>query len=223
MPSRSRHGRLEVTRDAQTLVDSHCADRFRAVGWDTLDRWLRWRRQRTVEHHLTAYSSPSSPTSLEQQFVAVVKQTQPSVAQIQTDQGLGSGVLFDANGDIVTNAHVVSGAEQHAGDARRRPPVSGATRRLLHTRRPGGRLDRRGHALKPARFADSSKVEVGDIVLAAGNPLGPAEQHHRRDRERASVATSAKDRASSSPTRSRPAPRSTPATAAERSSTSRLR
>jgi S1-C subfamily serine protease len=29
-----------------------------------------------------------------------------------------------------------------------------------------------GHALKPARFGDSSKVEVGDIVLAAGNPLG---------------------------------------------------
>ncbi len=29
-----------------------------------------------------------------------------------------------------------------------------------------------GHALKPAIFADSSKVEVGDIVLAAGNPLG---------------------------------------------------
>ena len=29
-----------------------------------------------------------------------------------------------------------------------------------------------GHALRPAIFADSSKVEVGEIVLAAGNPLG---------------------------------------------------
>jgi S1-C subfamily serine protease len=58
----------------------------------------------------TADGSPSSATSLEQQFVAVVRQTQPSVAQIQTDQGLGSGVIFDANGDIVTNAHVLAGA-----------------------------------------------------------------------------------------------------------------
>ena len=29
-----------------------------------------------------------------------------------------------------------------------------------------------GHSLKPARFGDSSKLQVGEIVLAAGNPLG---------------------------------------------------
>ena len=29
-----------------------------------------------------------------------------------------------------------------------------------------------GHDVKPAQFADCSEVEVGDIVLAAGNPLG---------------------------------------------------
>ena len=31
----------------------------------------------------------------------------PSVVEIQTDAGLGSGIIYDNNGDIVTNAHVV--------------------------------------------------------------------------------------------------------------------
>jgi putative serine protease PepD len=120
----------------------------------------------------TADSSPLSATSLEQQFVAVVRQTQPSVAQIQTDQGLGSGVIFDANGDIVTNAHVLAGASSirvTLADGRQFPA------RLVGAYAPDDLAVvsvGAGHALKPARFGDSSKVEVGDIVLAAGNPLG---------------------------------------------------
>jgi putative serine protease PepD len=120
----------------------------------------------------TADGSPSSATSLEQQFVAVVRQTQPSVAQIQTDQGLGSGVIFDANGDIVTNAHVLAGASSirvTLADGRQFPV------RLVGAYAPDDLAVvsvGAGHALKPARFGDSSKVEVGDIVLAAGNPLG---------------------------------------------------
>ena len=120
----------------------------------------------------SADSSPLSATSLEQQFVAVVRQTQPSVAQIQTDQGLGSGVIFDANGDIVTNAHVLAGASSirvTLADGRQFPA------RLVGAYAPDDLAVvsfGAGHALKPARFGDSSKVEVGDIVLAAGNPLG---------------------------------------------------
>ena len=120
----------------------------------------------------TTVISPSSARSLEQQFVAVVRQTQPSVAQIQTDQGLGSGVIFDANGDIVTNAHVVAGARSMRvtlADGRQYPArlVGSYTPDDLAVVSVGA-----GHALRPARFGDSSKVEVGDIVLAAGNPLG---------------------------------------------------
>jgi len=120
----------------------------------------------------SADSSPSSATSLEQQFVAVVRQTQPSVAQIQTDQGLGSGVIFDANGDIVTNAHVLAGASSirvTLADGRRFPA------RLVGAYAPDDLAVvsvGTGHALKPARFGDSSKLQVGEIVLAAGNPLG---------------------------------------------------
>ena len=121
-------------------------------------------------------ANPSSPqvagASLEQQFVTVVRQTQPSVAQIQTDQGLGSGVIFDANGDIVTNAHVLAGASSIR--------VTLADGRQFAARLVGSYAPDdlavvsvgAGHDLKPARLGDSSKVQVGDIVLAAGNPLG---------------------------------------------------
>ena len=40
-------------------------------------------------------------------ITAVVHELSPSVVQIQTSQGLGSGVVFDSDGDIVTNNHVI--------------------------------------------------------------------------------------------------------------------
>jgi len=42
-------------------------------------------------------------------ITAVVHELSPSVVQIQTSQGLGSGVVFDSDGDIVTNNHVIGG------------------------------------------------------------------------------------------------------------------
>jgi S1-C subfamily serine protease len=127
----------------------------------------------TASTGLSASSAPQRPaTALEQEFVAVVKETQPEVVQIQTDSGLGSGVIFDAQGHIVTNAH-----------------VTGSATRVLVTLADGRRLPARlvgayapddlavitigaGRAVKPARFANSSKLAVGEIVLAEGNPLG---------------------------------------------------
>ena len=120
----------------------------------------------------TATTAASGATALEQQFVAVIKQTQPQVVQIQTDSGLGSGVIFDAKGNIVTNAHVVSGASQLAvtlADGRR------FDARLVGAYAPDDLavVDIGSeHGISPARFADSSKLAVGEIVLAEGNPLG---------------------------------------------------
>jgi putative serine protease PepD len=101
---------------------------------------------------------------------AVVHELSPSVVQIQTPQGLGSGVVFDADGDIVTNNHVVGGggpfsvtAGAHSYSAKlvgRFPPDDLAIVRVS------------GAQLRPAVFADSSKLSVGDIAIAIGNPLG---------------------------------------------------
>ena len=54
-------------------------------------------------------AKPSAP-ALQQQFVQVVRQVGPSVVLIQTDHGLGSGIVFDAKGDVITNNHVVADA-----------------------------------------------------------------------------------------------------------------
>jgi S1-C subfamily serine protease len=97
----------------------------------------------------------------------------PSVVQINSSSSLGSGIVFDAQGDVVTNAHVVEGArsfEVVTSDGRRH----GATLRGAFP--PGDlavvRLRDGGNGLKPARFADSSKLRVGQAVLAVGSPLG---------------------------------------------------
>jgi S1-C subfamily serine protease len=96
------------------------------------------------------------------------------VVEIASTTGLGSGVVYDGDGNIVTNAHVVGDETQFQvtfGDGRQLPGTlvgSYAPDDLAVVRVSGGRLP-------PAvRWADSSKVRVGELCLAIGNPLGLA-------------------------------------------------
>jgi serine protease Do len=86
---------------------------------------------------------------------------------------LGSGVIVDPAGLVVTNAHVVRGAEEirivlsdgrefDAHVSLRDDPSDLA---LL-------RVDARGQNLPTARLRPSDDLEVGDLVLAIGNPFG---------------------------------------------------
>jgi S1-C subfamily serine protease len=109
--------------------------------------------------------------ALQREFVDVVDHVSPDVVQIQSDQGLGSGIVFDDRGDIVTNAHVAGTADRFLvtlpGGERHEAQLVGAD--------PGHDLAViRLNAPTPthAAFADSSQVRSGDIVLAIGNPLG---------------------------------------------------
>jgi putative serine protease PepD len=106
-------------------------------------------------------------------YAAVVRQVLPSVVLIRTPSGLGSGVVLDSKGNIVTNAHVAGTAAsfrvQVAGQAQSYPA------RLVGTYAPDDlAVIRAGHpsGLTPARFGDSGKAQTGDVVLAIGNPLG---------------------------------------------------
>ena len=53
---------------------------------------------------------PGQAAAVQSAFVSVIARVLPSVVEIRTSSGLGSGVVFDAQGDIVTNAHVVGNA-----------------------------------------------------------------------------------------------------------------
>ena len=112
---------------------------------------------------------------LQQDYVNTIRRVLPSVVEIKTASGLGSGVVYDTAGHIVTNAHVVGAATSFqvflAGSASPLPA------RLTGSYPPDDlaviQVTGAAH-LVPARFADSSKLQVGDIVLAMGNPLGLA-------------------------------------------------
>ena len=116
-------------------------------------------------------ASPAAAGALQSAFVSVVGSVSPSVVVIETSRGLGSGVVFDAEGDIVTNNHVVAGSTTFTvtlADGRRLPG------KLVGTYPAGDIAVIRvtGTNLQPATFGDSSNLAVGDIVFAVGNPLG---------------------------------------------------
>ncbi|MEV0581989.1 trypsin-like peptidase domain-containing protein [Nonomuraea sp. NPDC050310] len=121
----------------------------------------------------SATPAPESALALEKAYEQVITQVLPSIVQITTRVGLGSGIVYDTAGHIITNAHVVGEATEMQVSL----ATGGAARaaKLVASFRAGDLAvikvdDPRG--LRPARFADSSKLRVGQIVLAMGNPLG---------------------------------------------------
>ncbi len=115
---------------------------------------------------------PSTLAGLEDAYVRIVTAVLPSVVQINTDQGEGSGVVYDEGGHIVTNAHVVAGAR-----SLQVVPSSGGSplqAQLVGVFEAGDLavVKVEGANLRPARFGDSTGLKVGQIVLAMGSPLG---------------------------------------------------
>ena len=100
----------------------------------------------------------------------IVQNVEPSVVAIEAGLGGGSGVIWSADGIIVTNNHVVEGA----GTVE---VVFASGRRLPATVRAGDPvtdlavLAVKADDLPPAEFA-SELPRVGELAVAIGNPLG---------------------------------------------------
>ncbi|MET8697544.1 trypsin-like peptidase domain-containing protein [Kitasatospora sp. NPDC004723] len=122
----------------------------------------------------TGSAQPGGANQLQSDYQRVIKDVLPSVVQITTGSGLGSGIVYDDKGDIVTNAHVVGTATTFA------VTLAGSTKPLdatLVASYPDSdlaviKLSSPPGGLKPASFGDSTKVELGQITLAMGSPLG---------------------------------------------------
>ena len=92
--------------------------------------------------------------------------------QRQTLSGTGTGIVIDAKGDILTNYHVIDGAQtiQVVFD-------DGATVSATVAGSDSARdvavikVDPSAHALVPATLGDSTSLRVGDPVVALGNPF----------------------------------------------------
>ena len=111
----------------------------------------------------------------------VYAQALPSVVQITStansrfgqSEGQGSGIIIDEQGSILTNYHVVSGAdslEVTLADGSVLPATvvgtdPGNDLAIVHVDPPAG-------GLTAARLGDSDKLLVGDPVFALGNPFG---------------------------------------------------
>lgn len=118
--------------------------------------------------------APRAANDLQSDYQRVIKDVLPSVVQIQGRGELGSGVVFDDKGHVVTNAHVVG--EQRTFQVTTANSEDQLAARIVSSYPEQDlavvKLDRPPRGLRPAAFADSAKVEVGQIVLAMGSPLG---------------------------------------------------
>jgi S1-C subfamily serine protease len=104
----------------------------------------------------------------------IVQRTQSpfGIPQDQQGEATGSGFVVDAQGYILTNAHVVDGASQVT--------VSFEDKKTENARIVGKdsstdlallKVDASGLNLKPLQLGDSGNVQVGDPTIAIGNPF----------------------------------------------------
>ncbi|HUC62879.1 MAG TPA: DegQ family serine endoprotease [Alphaproteobacteria bacterium] len=122
----------------------------------------------------TVVDEPSSPLLADPFFRRFFgDQFMGGVPRKRIQNALGSGVIVGKDGTIVTNDHVIKGAEQITvvlPDRREfAAKVVGTDPRadiaVLH-------IDNHGAPLPVLEYGDSDAVEVGDLVLAIGNPFG---------------------------------------------------
>jgi S1-C subfamily serine protease len=128
--------------------------------------------------------APVTSTEQNQAIIDAATKVSPAVVTIEAiagvntndpfslpSEGIGSGVIYDANGWILTNKHVVSGSDS-------------LTVKLKDGRQFEGRVygvdtltdlaivKIEGRNLPAAKIGDSGKIKVGQLAIAIGSPLG---------------------------------------------------
>jgi S1-C subfamily serine protease len=106
-------------------------------------------------------------------FIDIYQRVAPAVVYIETENGSGSGFVVDHNGHIVTNNHVIDGAQNievvFADGTRGAGTVIGrdvdADVAVLTVDVPSDKLT-------AVELGDSSTVAVGEYAIAIGNPFG---------------------------------------------------
>jgi 2-alkenal reductase len=122
------------------------------------------------------YSPPAvsgSSVDLQSALISVYEQTNPAVVFIITRTGTGSGFVFDLDGHIVTNNHVVSGSSEFEvvfsnGDRQRATRVGTDPDSDLAVIK----VESLPSDVIPLRLAQFEDIQVGQIALAIGNPFG---------------------------------------------------
>ena len=145
---------------------------------------------------------PSSPNEVRLSYAPVVQRVAPAVVNVyaaktvsvrnplfddpifrrffgmpggsgeQVQRSLGSGVLIDASGLVVTNNHVIEGADQvKVSLSDKREFEAEMVLKDARSDLAVLRIKARNERFPALEFSDSDALEVGDIVLAIGNPF----------------------------------------------------
>ncbi|MDR1774531.1 MAG: trypsin-like peptidase domain-containing protein [Clostridioides sp.] len=129
----------------------------------------------------------SNASKVENVYQAVAQKATPSVVGITTksisrdrffnqptmQEGVGTGIIVDANGYILTNSHVVSDGQASEVSVLFNDGTSETGKVVWYDSDLDlaiVKADKTG--LEPAELGDSDEVTVGDIAIAIGNPLG---------------------------------------------------
>ena len=106
-------------------------------------------------------------------FAAAAELIRPSVVQLQLAQGLGTGVIINSNGTILTAAHVVGDADTVTVTFFDGSSVEGE---VVGTHEPTDvavvSVNPEGRNLVPAPLAAGEDVRVGQLAVAVGSPFG---------------------------------------------------
>lgn len=197
-PSKSTSGTLNNFNRYRVLTLAVALGIILCIGFGFLGGWLATRSSviKTSGGPVIAPQEQKVITSQSQLISRIAKVVGPSVVSIDvttqqqqtgffgfsqpvTQQAAGTGIILNKDGLIITNRHVVP-----AGTTKVSVTLSDGTKydnvKVIGQTSSGNPLDiafvkiedNKGHKLVPASLGDSSKISVGDQVLAIGNALG---------------------------------------------------
>jgi Do/DeqQ family serine protease len=141
---------------------------------------------------------PASPADIRLSYAPIVQHVQPAVVNVyaarmvrvdnpllrlfgipggqlpeQMQRSLGSGVMVDSSGLVVTNVHVIEDADQvKVSLADKREFDAEVVLKDKHSDLAVLRLKEANEKFPTLDFANSDELMVGDVVLAIGNPFG---------------------------------------------------
>lgn len=143
---------------------------------------------------ITLAAMPNNPSLLEQKsntttstvlpkntITRVAEAVGPTVVGISNNaqtffgsklQSAGSGIIFDKQGYIVTNYHVIQGADSVSVKLPNSSKVFNAKFVGADPTRDIAVIKIEAENLPVAKFGDSSSIKVGEVAVAIGNPLG---------------------------------------------------
>ncbi len=178
-PDRSRPPKSSKSRPLALVAVVACvalvASALGAVLGNRIADWMNEPPTRASNAALDV-AAPRDPTERRIDVGGVVDHVAPSIVTISTDveggHALGTGVIISADGEILTNAHVVNGASsirvRLAGETEPRE----ANLLAEDTGNDLALLRMAGDGYQPVTFADPGSVHLGDDVIAIGFALG---------------------------------------------------